>query len=254
MPEFEIVDVTPDLKPLFSALTECGIRYHRSRNPRALDRIMARLIEPPETLQIPTPAHTELVNSFLKTAVPFDGDIAARMLRLDDGPPYSDATWDGLSRAERKRARRLWTWAMDAGLDTTPQGRPHKVDVALVLYCARVVTEGCGQSHFKFSRPADGGAPDGPMWRALMAALPLAELFLARADGAPPRPPREIRKRAEAVADIITTARSKEFNARCRELRLGPSANDIAEHPAIFRLALTLARALRNLRNRARRK
>jgi hypothetical protein len=240
MPDFKIVDVSPELKPLFCGLIACGIRNHR-----VLHQTMARLERPPISLQVPTPAHTELVNSFLKKAVPFDGDVAASMLRLEEGPPYSDAKWNALSRAERKRARRLYSWALGAGLDTTQKGRPYKIDPALVLYCARVVAEACGQSHFKFSRPPNGGAPRGPMWRAMMAALPLAQSFLACSD-APRGESLAVNNRAEAVADIVTTARSKEFNARCRELLLGPRANDVAEQPASFRLALARARALRN--------
>jgi hypothetical protein len=172
--------------------------------------------------------------------------MAARMLRLDERKADPNTTWNALSHAERKRAKRLWAWALDTGLDTTPQGRPHEIDAALVIYCSRVVTEGCGQSHFKFSRPANGGAPGGPMWRALMAALPLAELFLARADGAPARGSQDTNTRTEAVADILKTARSKEFHAFCQESGIGADANDVAEHPATFRLAVAGARALRN--------
>jgi hypothetical protein len=243
MPDFIIEDVPPDLKPLFRALTECG--------KPVFMQTLKRLIEPPASLQMPAASQSKLANSLLKELVPFDGDMAARMLQLDDGQPDSEAKWRDLSRAQRKRARRLWDWALDAGLNTTPQGRPHKIDAALVLYCARVIAEGCRKSRFKFSRPPEGGPPGGPMWRALMEALPLALGSLGRVDGALPSAPQRIGNRAEAVADILIIARSKEFRARCQELGIGTSAGDVAEHPATFRLALTRARALRN---RSRRK
>jgi hypothetical protein len=106
------------------------------------------------------------------------------------------------------------------------------------------VAEGCGQSRFTISRPSGGGAPLGPRWRALMSALPLAQSFLASAE-APVREVRTISNRAETIADILKTARSRRFDECCRELGIGTSANDVADHPGSFRLALTRARALR---------
>src|SRR5262249_5772423 len=117
-----------------------------------------------------------------------------------------------------------------------------KVDSALVLYCARVLCEACEQPQFKFSRRMNGGPPRGPMWCALMAALPLAELFLTRLDGVFAYAPRDIGKHAETIADILTTARSKQFAECCRQLNLGPGSSDLAEHPATFRYAVALAR------------
>lgn len=244
MRHFEIVDVPSDVKPLFHALSECGTRYHHIRNHRVLVQTIARLIEPPASLQIPTSRRTEPANSLLKSVVPFDADAAARMLRLDNGKPDSDAKWSVLSPAERKRAKRLWTWALDAGLDTAPQGRPHKIDAALVLYCARAVAEGCGQSRFAFSRSLDG-APRGPMWRALTAALPLAQSFLASVESQT-HERRETSNHAASVAEILKTARSEQFQACCRELGLGTSAADVAEHPGTFRFAVARGRALRS--------
>ena len=247
MPGFEIVDVSPDnLRPLFRTLTECGKRYPHIRNPQAFAETIHRLTEPPASLQMPVPGRTEFANSVLSAAVPFDGDMAARILRYDEGNPDPDAMWSALSRAERKRAKRLWTFALDTGLDTAPQGRPHKIDAALVLYCARVVAEGCGKPRLRFSRPFLGGGPGGPMWRVLMTALPLAELFLARAEAVPlAGKSQEIGTHAEAVADILKTARSEKFQAYCRESGLGSGATDVAEHPSTFRLALSRVRTMR---------
>ena len=123
------------------------------------------------------------------------------MFRLDQRAHNPDANWEDLSRAERKSARRLWTWALESSLDTAPQGRPNKIDPAMVLYCACVIAEGCGKPHLRFSRPALGGAPSGPMWRALMTALPLAHSFLNL--GRRPEDMHTFGGRAEAVVDIF---------------------------------------------------
>jgi hypothetical protein len=246
MPGFEIVDVevSPEGEPLFRALKECSVRYPRMRDLRVLVQALDQLTEPPESLQIPTEVRTEQANLLLSAVVSCEGDMAARMLQLDGGQPNPHANWDTLSRSERKRAKRLWAWALDASLDTTPQGRPSKIDPALVLYCARVIVEACGQSQLKFSRPAEGGLPRGPMWRALMAALPSAQSFLACLD-VPGGETEPISNHAEAVAHILKAARSKEFHAYCRDLGIGSCAEDVARRPASFRLALAHAQALR---------
>ena len=83
--------------------------------------------------------------------------MAARMLRLNERQPDPEATWKALTRAERKRARNLWDFALDAGFDSAPQGRPFVIDSALVLYCSRVIAEACGKPKFQFSRPIMAG-------------------------------------------------------------------------------------------------
>ena len=84
-----------------------------------------------------------------------------------------------------------------------------------------------------------------------MAALPVAHAFLDRAECDPRSLWGGIGNRAEAVADILIIARSREFQRCCKELDLGSKAHDVAVQPAAFRLAITRARALRN---RSRRK
>jgi hypothetical protein len=245
MAKFEIVDVevSPEVE-LFRALKECGVRYPRMRDLRVLVQTLVRLTEPPKSLQIPTTVRTGQANLLRNQIVPLEGDMAARILKFDDRQPNPDVKWGTLSRSDRKRARRTWTWALDAGLDTSPQGRPRKIDPALVLYCAHVVAEGCGEPRCTISKPPAGGAPGGPMWRALMAGLPLAQSFLACIDGSQCKP--QGISNAETIVDILKTARSKKFEACCRKLAIGSHAEDVAEHPATFRLALARARALRN--------
>jgi hypothetical protein len=235
------VIIPPELQPLCQALAELGLSNHQ------ILRTASRLTEPPESLSIPAPERTEAANELIGKLVGFDGDMAARVLRLNEGQHDPGATWAALTPAERKRAKRGWDWVCDAGLDVAPQGRPTTVDSALILYCMRVLAEECGNSRFKFSRPPGGGAPSGPMWRALMTALPLAESYLASAEGLP-KSPRQIDLNAETVAEVVTIARSKSFTKLSEELKLGPHSSDVANQPGTFRYALSTARRPRRRR------
>jgi len=237
--------VPPEQQALFSALSECKL------DPLQILQATALLIEPPQSLHQPSPDRISLMNSVTESIVDFDKDMAARMLRLDEGCPNPGATWKGLNRAERKRADRLRAWALDAGLDSTPQGRPPVIDSALVLYCSRVITEACQLPDFQFSRPMGGGRPSGPMWRALVVALPLAEAALAQIDGVSSVRPREIIAHSETIADILATARSKRFREYCKIETLGVASSDVAEHPALFRYAIAYARRPRERKRRA---
>jgi hypothetical protein len=234
--QWEVI-IPPELQPLCRALAELRL------SNRQILRTASRLTEPPESLSLPAPGRTKAANELINKGVGFDGDMAARVLRLGEGQHDPGATWAALTPAERKRAKRGWDWVCDAGLDVAPQGRSTKVDSALILYCMRVLAEaeGCGNSRFRFSRPTDGGAPSGPMWRALMAALPLAESYLASVEGLPGSP-RQIDLNAETVADVATTARSKSFAKLSEQLKLGQGSNDVANQPGTFRYALSIAR------------
>jgi hypothetical protein len=179
----------------------------------------------------------------------FDGDMAARMLRLNEGRPDVTATWKSLSRAERKAARRLWDWTGEAhGLSVTPQGRPPVIDPALVLYLIRVLCEAIGQPEFKFSRTSE--ALGGTMWRALVEALPLAQNFLAIRFGTPAIGRISTKKSdrrgfgaVEAIAEIARVTRSKSFMDLCATLRLGTTADDVAWGPAYARAVIAHARS-----------
>ncbi len=182
MPDFEIVDVRPDLKPLFRALSECGKRYHHIRNHRVLAQTIARLSEPPASLQTPPPDASELANSLLKAVVPFNQDLqhlrcdatADSWIQIQDGTlfcPLNANVQGGGGRGSLK-----------PGL---PQlGKADRIKLTWHLYCIALGSsaEGCGQMRFKLSRPPLGGPPGGPMWRALMAALPVAQSFLVSAE------------------------------------------------------------------------
>src|SRR5262249_19489033 len=143
----------------------------------------------------------------IRSVVGFDRDMAARMLRLNEGRPDPKATWANLTRSERKRAERLWNLELGPDeLRVTRQGRPPVIDAALVVYLTRVICEANGRRKFRFSRSVFG-APDGPMWRALIQALPLAQSFLARL-ATPPLTHPKISKHAETVAEIVSVIRS----------------------------------------------
>jgi hypothetical protein len=224
----------------------------RMRNLRVLVQTLTRLTEPPQSLQIPTGVRTEQANLLLNAIVPFEGDMAARMLRLNERQPDPEATWKALTRAERKRARNLWDFALDAGFDSAPQGRPSVIDSALVLYCSRVIAEACGKPKFQFSRPMNGGSPRGPMWKTVMAALALAESFLLSVDGQLASEVRDISEHTETIAEILSVARSSQRFAKfCQQSNLGSHSSDVVQHPAMFRYAVLHARRPRQLNRRS---
>jgi hypothetical protein len=179
----------------------------------------------------------------------FDGDMAARTLRLNEGRPDPAATWKSLSRAERKAARRLWGWtAKPHGLSVTPQGRPPAIDPALVLYLIRVLCEATGKCEFEFLR--NSGRLGGPMLQALVVAFPLAQQFLAMRFGMPAigristkRSDRRGFGTVEAIAEIARVTRSKSFKDLCETLRLGTTADDVAWSPAYARRVIAIARS-----------
>jgi hypothetical protein len=236
--QWEVV-IAPEQEALYRALSGLPL------SNRLILQAASRLTEPPKSLSLPAPERTQIANEVIHELVGFDGDMAARTLRLSEGQPDPEATWGALTLAERKRAKRRWNWACDAALDVAPQGRPSRVDSALVLYCMRVLAETCGHSRFKFSRPTDGGTPTGPGWRALMAALPLAASHLARVDSLS-ESSLQIAWAAETVADIVTVARSKSFAKLSKQLNLGPRSDDVADRPGTFRYAVSITRRPRH--------
>jgi hypothetical protein len=243
-PAFEI-EIPPEQAPLCRALAESGLET------LLVPQTAIRLTEPPASLHLPAPSCVKHVNALINNLVGFDGDMAARMLRVNERRPDPKATWAALTHNERKQAKRLWHWALDSGLGSTPQGRPSVIDSALVLYYSRLLAEACGKPQFMFTRPMNGWASLGTMWRALMAALPLAESYLSRVDGFVPGRD-EIDKHAETIGEILVAARqsSKRFADCCRRFDLGLRSGDVAEHPAMFRYAVSLARRSRQLKRR----
>ena len=215
---------------LYRALGKCPVGSDQ------ISQVAQRLVRPPLSLR---PVFNEPLH--------FDRDGAARLLHLDEGRPDPEAKWKALSRAERKRAKRLWDWTgSNHGLSVTLQGRPPIIDAALVLYCIRVLCEASGLPEFKFSRPADGGALGGPMWQALIEALPIAQQFLARRYGTPVICRSKINDHAETIAGIVKLTRTKHFKDLCRELGLGSGCDDIAHKPSEFRLAIACTRKSRS--------
>jgi hypothetical protein len=272
---FEVAE--PDLRPLSQALAKCGIATDRilyvakqlSRPPVSLGQsvihdpgilpgmeiaICSELEKGEWTSSIQVRPVAEIGSPPLNPRE-FDPDVAARLLRLDEGHPDPDAKWKKLSPAERKRARRLWDWTGKAhGLSVAPQGRPPVIDPALVLYCIRFLCEESGRSKFNFSRPTDGGPPGGPMWRALIEALPIAQQFLAIRYGTPAISHRQIGAHAEAIAEVAKLIRTKHFEKWCRLIgACGSSSADVAANPAVCRAAVYYARKSRSHKRRGRR-
>lgn len=220
----------PNVRPstgsaLHRALAECGIASER------IPHTAERLTNLPKSFHVSSwdPPGTA---SAIRSVVGFDRDLAARMLRTNEGKPDPETSWANLTRSERKRAERLWSSMLGPDeLDVVPRGRPSKIDSALVLYCVRVLSEASGQLKFKFRRPMRGGAPGGPMWRALLETLP-----------------RGFKEHAESIADVIVASRTPTFIRWCREFALGLTSTDVAEDPPMFRVAISLARRSRPLK------
>jgi hypothetical protein len=212
---------------LYRALAACGIDAEK------IPHIAERLRSPPASFYLSSqdpPGTAERIRS----RVGFDRDMAARMLRLNEGKPDPKITWKQLTRLERKRAKRLWNWSLAPDcLAVNPKGRPLKIDSAHVLYCTRIISEASARAQFRFRRPMGGGAPGGPMWRALIESLPL-----------------KFRAHTETIAEIVAAARSKNFAGWCQKLGLGPSSADVTAHPATFRSAISLARRWRPRKRR----
>jgi hypothetical protein len=159
---FEVVDVPPDLQPLYRALDECSIKYH------LVPLIAARLSKPPESFHIPRPDNTAITNSLIQSLVGFDEDVAAHMLRLNEAQPSTEVKWRDLSSAERKRAKRLWNWTVDAGLDTAPQGRLRKLTAhscSIVRdFCQRRVANPDSSSHAHQAAAIQAVQCGEPLW------------------------------------------------------------------------------------------
>jgi hypothetical protein len=249
------------LGPLHRTLAKCGVAAdqilsvaERLRKP-CLSFAQSALTDPATFFPGGSEIYPDPITGVWEaTPRRFDPGVAARMLQLHEGRPDLKREWKP-SRADWRRARRLWNWTGEAhGLRVTPQqGRRPRSDAALVLYCARILCEATGESHFRFSRSeSNSGGPNGPTWQALIEALPLAQSFLALCypgyatlvDG---------QIHAETIAEIITLTRLKRFDGRrmvptlfddwCRALYLEPSADDVASQPQMYRVVIAYTRA-----------
>jgi hypothetical protein len=248
-------DAPPDLRQLCRELNGCGVAADQ------IPQTAQRLARPPRLFGLSALHDPEMLSRITiqlgadaaKNRRGFDGDMAARLLSLDKRRPDLGATWKALSDNEKKQAKRLWVWlGKHHGLSSTPRGRPPELDAALVLYCARVLCEASGRDRFKFRRPTDGGKPDGPMWRALIEALPIAQRFLARRYRTPALTPQQIDAAAESIAEIVTLARSEGFANWSQEFGLGFGSHDVADAPASFRAAMMYARKKRRSARKSR--
>ena len=208
-----------------------------------VSEIAARLLNPPEALRLPlhVPEHGDLVSRIICELIPYDPDLAASMLRLQEHRGETEATDPEAERQRRARARRLWDFAMAPDGKVSQWGRSSEIDSALILYFSRILSEATGRA-FRFSRPAAGGKPTGPMWRALTAAM-RANQAAKSPNGGPLAGTYE-----EALTKIIQSARSRQFAEICADWTLGPKARDVVEAPFAFRLALSMARSSRRSR------
>jgi hypothetical protein len=255
----------PDLEPLRRALAGCGI------DASLIPRIIARLTNPPSSLHFSAGDDADSA-ALIKSVVGFCGDTAAMMLCIRHGGDDPDVTWENLTPAKKKEAKREYNWATGPEtLAVARKGQPPRIDSALVLWCSRILVEASGGPHLKFTRPVGfsptdeerSGPPVGRAWQALLAALEIAQASLNRlvptATGyAGAKVQIGDPRHAEAIAQIVKLDRgpSKDRSARifadrCRDFGLGTTADDVANAPQPFRLAVTVARTQRHkTRNR----
>jgi hypothetical protein len=214
----------------------------------------------------------------------FDKDIAARLLRLNNGTPDAKVKWSSLSYPERKQAKSLWSTIgrnriehynakrPPTSIGPSRSGRPTVIDPALLLFCMRVLSEAKGAITFelghKFERETSKHIPSGTMWQALLAVFPLAQSFVAIRSGVEPIAPviihkhadgitieqniKLIHKHTDAIEQNIKLARSKTFEDWCRELQLGRTAEDVATSADTFRLVFAITRKTRRDKGRPR--
>ena len=226
---------------------------------------------------IPTVVRQLLLFRPVYKVVRFDKDLAARLLRLNEGRPDAKVKWSSLSYRERKRTKTMCCALKRGRIDhhnakRQPTsmgpgrgGRPTVIDPALLLFCMRVVSEAKGATTFKLGHrfePKTGKhIPSGTMWQALLILFPFAQSYVAIRSGVRPIVPVIIHKNAGAITteqnielalkhaaameQSIKLARSKTFEDWCRKLELGPTAEDVAISADTFRLVFAISRRTR---------
>jgi hypothetical protein len=167
----------------------------------------------------------------------------ARLLK----PANPDATWANLSRAERKRAERLWHWTIEShGADFSVErlGQPLRFDTALALYLMFVLVETLDLRKFPYSR-------HGPAINALLIALAfprpigamqIHEMKKGREGGAPPIVIDAVPTAQSLVMSVIRPANSTRFRDLAQSWGLSLNATAVAESPAVYRELLAASR------------
>jgi hypothetical protein len=229
------VEVTIALRiphdPLYLELERVGVPGH------AIPRIMSRLL---------------LFRPVAMTVRGFDEDMAACLLKSD-----ANAKWSDLSYAERQRAKRSWkafgrnrvvrhhAKRSPTAMGPRRSGRPTVIDPAILLYCVRILCETSGRTDFPLWRDVIKDELTGPMWPDLIAIFPLMQSYVAARSGMEQTSPHTISRHAEAIAGDIKLAKSDEFRYWCKQLGLGPTAEDVANNADTFRLAFALSRKVK---------
>ena len=243
----EVIALTPDEIALDDALTQCGIDDDRRCG------IADRLVNLPYTLLDQMYYRRGLlVDPSECFRYRLDNDTLAQILALNETPNEAPAAWPDLERGEKARAKCLGEYFVShKNTSAFPQGRPHAVDPAVVLYCAHTLMEATGKPSFPISRPNDEKAgprkPGGPMFRALMAALEIHAMRergistllgpIGRED-CPPAP------QAETVVTILRSMNSKKFTEWAATFGLALTGDSVACFPAAFRHLLGLTQKI----------
>jgi hypothetical protein len=218
---------------LCSALIECKRQYGVSP-----DELRKRLTSIPSFLLLPDVEANELL----------DLDARASLFQASQRKrgQVEKARWERLDRKERRSAQKLADF-----LDSErmfPRQRPAEINTRLALYLIFVFEELLGE-RFPFSRSTGGGTPKGPAFRAVLAAMALAQ---ARA---PPYAHKSHKPNKAGLASIVEITRTKEFDQLLGQQGFRRTSNDVLGNSRSIALTVALARKrIVKARNRRRKK
>jgi hypothetical protein len=204
------------------ALVECQKRYGIS-----VEAACKCLTDVPPVLLLPNDEANELL----------DLDARASLLRFSQGrfSEAETAQWDQFDKKERRSAHKV-----AAFLDSErqfPRQRPSHINLRLALYLI-FAFEALLDRKLPFSRPSSGGAPRGPAFTAVMAAIALtqarAESYTEHADSS--------KLNRAGLADIIEITRTKEFHCLLRAQGFDRTPASVLANGHSIALTIALAR------------
>jgi len=205
---------------LCRALDECHVQYGIS-----IDEARNRLTNVPQALILPDDKADELLNLDL-----------AGLLRVSQGKPGGEvgpASWEQLNKKERRSAKKLAAYIGSARL--FPRQRPSEINIPLALYLVFALEE-LFEKKLPLSRPASGGTPRGPAFRAVLAAMALAQARAEPYAGKPRRPSNV------GLASIIEITKTNEFDHLLRQQGFERTSGCVFWHGNSIALTVALAR------------
>jgi hypothetical protein len=171
----------------------------------------------------------------------------ASLLRVSQGRFAESETvqWEQLDKKERRSAKKLAAF-LDSKL-SFPRQRPAEINVRLALYLIFALEELLGRK-LPFSRSAVGGPPRGPAFKAVFAALILAQ---ARVE---PKATKSPKPNTAGLASVVEITRTEEFDRLLREQGYERTSAGVRDYGHSIALTIGLARKNRIKAHRRRRK